>query len=497
MHARPERMPSAIWLDDLGALLGPAGLLRPDQGLTPAEREPYELDWRRRYRGEALAIARPADAGQVQAVVRACAAQGIALIPQGGNTGLVGGSVPDGSGGQLLLNLGRLKRVRAVDPANLTLTADAGCTLAQVQQAAQDHGLLFPLSLASEGSCTLGGNLATNAGGTQVLRYGTARELCLGLEVVTASGALWSSLSGLRKDNTGYDLRDLFIGSEGTLGVITAATVRLYPRPRGQATALAACTSLESAVALLSRARSLLDAGLTAFETMGRLPLDLVAKHHPDIARCTDALREGSVLPAWTVLLENVSTESQEHAQARLQSLLAEAIDAGEITNASLATSDTQRRAFWHLRETIPLAERAEGLMVKHDIAVPTSAIPAFVDQAGQQLQALWPDSRVVCFGHLGDGNLHYNVQPPAVQSAGDALLAFEHQVNQVVFDLVDSFNGTLSAEHGIGQLRRDELARRKPPEAMAMMRAIKQALDPQGLFNPGRVLPVEPPVRP
>ncbi|HIV71455.1 MAG TPA: FAD-binding oxidoreductase [Candidatus Aquabacterium excrementipullorum] len=477
------------WLDDLGALLDPAGLLRPDQGLSPAVCEPFELDWRRRYRGQALAIARPATVEQVRTVVRACAAEGIALIPQGGNTGLVGGSIPDGSGRQLLLNLTRLHQVRGVDPANLTLTVDAGCTLAQVQQAAQDHGLLFPLSLASEGSCTIGGNLATNAGGTQVLRYGTARELCLGLEVVTASGALWSSLSGLRKDNTGYDLRDLFIGSEGTLGVITAATLRLYPRPRGQATALAACDSLHGAVALLSRARAHLDAGLTAFEAMGRLPLDLVARHHPDIARCADSLRRGDQLPPWAVLIEHASTESQDHAEARLQALLGDALDAGEITNASLATNESQRQALWHLRETIPLAERTEGLMVKHDIAVPTSAIPAFVAQAGQQLQARWPDSRVVCFGHLGDGNLHYNVQPPAGQASAEALQSFEHQANQVVFDLVDRFGGTLSAEHGIGQLRRDELARRKPPEALTMMRAIKQALDPQGLFNPGRVL--------
>ena len=486
-------MDTHAWLDDLGAQLGPAGLLRPDQGLSAADREPFELDWRRRYRGHALAIARPATVAQVQAVVRACAAHGVPLVPQGGNTGLVGGSIPDGSGRQLLLNLTRLQQVRAMDPANLTLTADAGCTLAQVQQAAQDHDLLFPLSLASEGSCTIGGNLATNAGGTQVLRYGTARELCLGLEVVTATGAVWSSLSGLRKDNTGYNLRDLFIGSEGTLGVITAATLRLYPRPKGQATALAACSSLADAVALLSRARGLLDAGLTAFETMGCLPLELVARHHPDVSRCTDALRDEGQWPAWTVLIEHASPDSQDHADHRLQTVLTQALDAGEITNASLAGNDTQRRAFWRLRETIPLAERTEGLMVKHDIAVPTSAIPAFVEQAGQALNNRWPASRVVCFGHLGDGNLHYNVQPPADQANGDALLAFEHNVNQVVFDLVGHFQGTLSAEHGIGQLRRDELAARKSPEALAMMRAIKQALDPQALFNPGRVLQPEP----
>ena len=482
-------MDPQAWLNDLGAQLGPAGLLRPEQGMSAAERETFELDWRRRYRGHALAIARPATVAQVQAVVRACAAHGVPIVPQGGNTGLVGGSIPDGNGRQLLLSLTRLHQVRSVDPANLALTADAGCTLAQVQQAAQDQDLLFPLSLASEGSCTIGGNLATNAGGTQVLRYGTARELCLGIEVVTATGAVWSSLSGLRKDNTGYNLRDLFIGSEGTLGVITAATVRLYPRPKGQATALAACSSLTDAVALLSRARGLLDAGLTAFETMASLPLELVARHHPDVSRCTDALRHEGQWPLWTVLIEHASPDSQDHADQRLQTVLTQALDAGEIINASLAGNDTQRRAFWLLRETIPLAERTEGLMVKHDIAVPTSAIPAFVSQAGQQLQARWPDSRVVCFGHLGDGNLHYNVQPPLEQSSGEALLAFEHAANQVVFDLVDRFGGTLSAEHGIGQLRREELARRKPPEAMAMMRAIKQALDPQGLFNPGRVL--------
>ncbi|HET6789571.1 MAG TPA: FAD-binding oxidoreductase, partial [Aquabacterium sp.] len=344
---------------------------------------------------------------------RACAAQGVSIVPQGGNTSLVGGSVPDGSGQQLVLNLQRLRQVRQTDTANLSLTAEAGCTLHEVQQLADAAGLLFPLSLASQGSCTLGGNLASNAGGTQVLRYGTARELCLGLEVVTAQGEIWSGLSGLRTDNTGYDLRDLFIGSEGTLGIITAATLRLYPRPRGQATALVGCGSAAEAVTLLQLARQELDAGLTAFEAMAALPLQLVQRHHPEVA----AVLAGLMLPsassqsAWTVLIENVSHESSEHAQARLHGLLEQALSKGLIHSAALASNQAQQRAMWQLRETIPLSERAEGLMVKHDIGLPTSAIPAFVTRCEHEIAARWRDARIVCFGHLGDGNLHYNVQ--------------------------------------------------------------------------------------
>ncbi len=482
--APPHAPLQADLLAGLRQIVGPEHVLTPDGH----DLDPYVLDWRRRYRGQALAVVRPLNAQQVAQTVRLCAQAGVAIVPQGGNTSLVGGAVPDGSGRQIVLNLGRLRRILAIDADNLTLTAEAGCLLAEVQQAAEAAGLLFPLSLASEGSCTIGGNLASNAGGTQVLRYGTARELCLGIEAVTAQGEIWEGLQGLRKDNTGYDLRDLLIGSEGTLGVITAATLKLYPRPKGLATALLACDSLAGAVAILRRGRDGLDAGLTACELMGRLPLELVRKQHPDAAAVLAPLRAPDT-PAWVMLVEHASSESDNHAQQRLQDLLANAMADGLLANATLAESVAQRAAMWRLRETIPLSERAEGLMVKHDIGVPTSAIPAFVDACGLAITQQWPDARTVCFGHLGDGNLHYNVQPPAEAASGEALLAFEKAVNTVVFDHVARHQGTLSAEHGIGVLRQAELARRKPAVAMSMMRAIKQALDPEGVLNPGRVL--------
>lgn len=479
-------------LDSLRDLLGQAQVLTP-QGANDAEFSRYQTDWRGRYQGHALAIVRPADVDEVAAVVRLCALHGVSIVPQGGNTGLVGGGVPDGSGQQIVLNLQRLRQIREVDPANLSMTAEAGCLLAEVQQAAANVGLLFPLSLASEGTCTIGGNLATNAGGTQVLRYGTARELCLGLEVVTAQGEVWHGLKGLRKDNSGYALRDLMIGSEGTLGIITAATLRLYPLPKGQTTALLACASLSDAIRLLEAARADLDAGLTACEVMGQLPLQLVQRHQPDAAKVLLGLQatpSDTTPPAWTVLLENASNESDEHAQQRMQTVLQMAMDSGLAQMATLAFNQTQQQAMWQLRETIPLAERTEGLMVKHDIGVPTSAIPDFVHNAGQAIQARWPQARIVCFGHLGDGNLHYNVQPPPGHDQGAGLAAFEFEVNELVFDEVMRHGGTLSAEHGVGRLRVEEMGRRQSATALAMMRAIKLALDPGNVLNPGRVLP-------
>ena len=481
-----------LWLDSLADRLGPQGLWRPGRAPSEAQWHAHMQDWRGRYEGQACAIARPATVDDVSWVVRACAAQGVSIVPQGGNTGLVGGGTPDPTGRQLLLSLQRLDRIRALDADNLSLTLEAGCTLARAQAAAADAGLLFPLSLASEGSCTIGGNLATNAGGTQVLRYGTARELCLGLEVVTADGSCWSGLSGLRKNNTGYDLRDLFIGSEGTLGIITAATVRLYPQPTGRATALVSCASLNDAMALLNRCRRRLDSGLTGFEVMAALPLALLGHHRPADASPLAPLREpgrDSTLPPWVVLIEHLSPHSQLQADSDLEQVLADALGAGEVGQAALAHTAQQRAAFWRVRESVPLAEKAEGWMVKHDIAVPTSAIPAFTERTGALISDHHPGARVVCFGHLGDGNLHYNVQPPDGHRDGDALLAFERAINGLVFDQVQAFGGTISAEHGIGQLRRDELARRGDPTGLALMRAIRQALDPHGVFNPGRVI--------
>ncbi|MCV2355915.1 FAD-binding oxidoreductase [Paucibacter sp. B2R-40] len=466
----------AEFLQALRGVLGEAGLL------CEGDLSSYEQDWRRRYEGRALAVARPADTAQVAAVVKLCAAYGVGLVPQGGNTGLVGGSTPDASGEQLLLSLCRMKQVRAIDAANLTMTVDAGCVLQAAQDAAAEQGLLFPLSLASEGSCTIGGNLASNAGGTQVLRYGNARDLCLGLEVVTADGEIWHGLSGLRKDNTGYDLRHLFVGSEGTLGVITAATLKLYPCPKAQTTALAACDSLDAAVQLLVLAQSRAGASLSGFEVMNAVSLGLVKKHFPQ-------LQQALALSPWTVLLELSDTESEAHASAMFESLLEAALEAGVISDAAVAASQAQSQAMWHLRESIPLAQAQEGLNVKHDIALPVSAIPGFVATTDAALLQAFPGVRLVDFGHLGDGNLHYNVQAPEGVPAKDFLSQHEAAINKTVYDAVALHGGSFSAEHGIGQLKREELASRKDPVALHMMRAIKKALDPQGLMNPGRLL--------
>ena len=477
-RAQPEGTPVSrdALLAALRAAVGPA------QVLVDGDLSAWETDWRGRARGKALAVVRPGRTEEVAAVVRACAAHDVAIVPQGGNTGLVLGGVPDDSGTQVLLSLTRLNRVRAIDVDNLTLTAEAGCVLQSLQQAADAVDLRLPLSLAAEGSCTIGGNLATNAGGTQVLRYGNARELCLGLEVVTASGDVWHGLSGLRKDNTGYDLRDLFIGSEGTLGIITAATLKLWPRPAAALTALAACASLEQCVALLRLARGQLDAGLTGFEVMGRSALDLVASHFPALPRpLPDA--------PWTVLLEIADAQSEAHARERLEAVLGAALESGTVDDAVVASSVAQSRALWHLRESIPLAQAEEGLNVKHDISLPVSAIPAFCRETDAALQAGWPGVRLVNFGHLGDGNLHYNVQAPSGAEGSDFLRRHEAAVNALVYDRVQAHAGSFSAEHGVGALKRDVLAERKSPVALAMMRAIKQALDPANRLNPGRVI--------
>ena len=463
-------------LDALGAAVGAPNVL------TEGDLAAWEQDWRKRWRGKALAVVRPGSTAEVAAVVRACAAAGVAIVPQGGNTGLVGGGVPDASGTQVLLSLQRMNRVRGLDAANLTLTVEAGCVLQAAQAAAAEQGLLLPLSLAAQGSCTIGGNLATNAGGTQVLRWGNARELCLGLEVVTAAGEIWEGLSGLRKDNTGYDLRDLFIGSEGTLGIITAATLKLAPQPAATTTALAACPTLQACVALLNLARTRLGAGLTGFEAMNAFSLELVARHFPALPR---------PLPAatWTVLLEQSDVEGPAQARARFESLLEAALEAGCVEDAVVAESVAQSQGLWHVRESIPLAQAQEGLNIKHDISVPVSRIPAFVAEADAALQRAWPGVRLVNFGHLGDGNLHYNVQAAPGADGARFLAEQEHAVNTIVFDVVAAHGGSFSAEHGIGALKRDELAARKSPVALKLMRGIKAALDPQGLMNPGRLL--------
>ena len=443
----------------------------------------YEQDWRQRARGRALAVVRPGSTDEVAAVVRACAARGASIVPQGGNTGLAVGSVPDDSGTQVVLSLRRMDAVRAIDAANLTITVEAGGILQNLQQAAEQAGFLFPLSMASEGSCTIGGNLAANAGGTQVLRYGNARELCLGLEVVTAQGEVWNGLSGLRKDNTGYDLRDLFIGSEGTLGIITAATMKLYPLPAARLIAWAAVPSMQAAVDLLGLAHQHLGAGLTGFEVMTQFALSLVDKHYPQ--QRVPLFRTSP----WCVLLENSDHESEDHARTLFERLLEAALEAGCVNDAVVAESLSQAQALWHIRESIPLAQAEEGLNIKHDISVPVSRIPAFVAETDALLAREVPGVRLVDFGHLGDGNLHYNVQAPEGGDAKAFLREQEERINTLVFDAVARHGGSISAEHGIGSLKAAKLPHYKSPVALRMMRAIKQALDPKGIMNPGRVL--------
>ena len=451
--------------------------------LTDGDLQAWEMDWRKRERGKALAVVRPANTNEVALIVKACVAAQVSLVPQGGNTGLVVGSIPDGTGQQVVLSLQRLRAVREIDPANMTITVEAGCVLQTLQDAAREAGFLFPLSLAAEGSCTIGGNLSTNAGGTQVLRYGNARDLCLGLEVVTAAGEIWHGLSGLRKDNTGYDLRDLYIGSEGTLGVITAATLKLYPLPAARLTAWAAVDSMDAAVALLGLAHQHLGAGLTGFEVMGQFALSLVAQH---FSQLKVLLYETS---AFCVLLECSDQESEAHARVQFERLLEAALESGCVTDAVVAESLAQAKQLWHVRESIPLAQAEEGLNIKHDISVAVSHMSDFVRSTDALLEQEIPGVRLVNFGHLGDGNLHYNVQAP-VGSDGPAFLCdWEDKVNTLVYESVQKFGGSISAEHGVGSLKVEKLEIHKSPVALGLMRVLKTALDPKNIMNPGKVL--------
>jgi FAD/FMN-containing dehydrogenase len=451
-----------------------------------ADKAPFLTDWRKRYRGQAIAVLLPQNVQELASAVAWANANDVVLVPQGGNTGLAGGATPDMHGRTLVVSLTRMNQVRAIDTVNNTITVEAGCILQHVQEAADQADRLFPLSLAAEGTCTIGGNLSTNAGGVQVLRYGNARELCLGLEVVNSKGEIWNGLRGLRKDNTGYDLRDLFVGAEGTLGIITAATLKLFPKPKGQATAVVAVNSPELALELLGLAQTRLDANLTAFELFSAFCLELVLKHYPD---CKPPLPQRS---EQYVLLECSDSLSEASAQEHMQQLLENALELGLITDAAVATSSQQSKALWSLRENISEAQAAEGKNIKHDISVPISSIAHFIRATNAQLQASFPGIRMVVFGHLGDGNLHYNVSPSEANTGAqyeEAFLALQTEINKITHDAVHSFRGSISAEHGLGQLRRDESQRYKTDVEMDMMRAIKKALDPKGLFNPGKVL--------
>jgi D-lactate dehydrogenase (cytochrome) len=449
---------------------------------TAADLAPYVVDWRKRYMGNPLAVAKPATAAETAALVKLCAETRTPIVPQGGNTSLCGASVPDGGGTALVINLSRLNRIRHLDPVNNTITVEAGCVLAAIQQAAQAADRLFPLSLASEGSCEIGGNLSTNAGGVQVLRYGNTRELVLGLEVVLPSGELWEGLRGLRKDNTGYDLKQLFIGAEGTLGIITAAVLKLFPRPRGIAVALAGLDSVERVLQLLAFAQGRAGERLSAFELMSDFAMKLVLKHCPGTQKPFD--RD---YPQY-VLLELSDTQSAEVVTPLLESVLADAMEQGIIIDAVVAQNESQAGALWALRENVSEAQGVESRNLKHDISVPISAIGDFVRVTDAALESAYPGVRPVTFGHVGDGNLHYNIAHP-LSSNEQAWLGEMKAVQRIVHDSVARFNGSISAEHGLGQAKRDEVLRYKSAIEMDLMRSIKQALDPLGIMNPGKVL--------
>ncbi len=457
------------------AIVGPANALT-----SQADIAPFLVENRDLYHGVSNLVLRPQNVDEVSAIMRLASETGTPVVPQGGNTGLVGGQTPDRSGAAIILSLSRMNRIRDVDAVGNTIVVEAGVVLQTIQRAADDVDRLFPLSLGSEGSCQIGGNLSANAGGTAVLAYGNTRELCLGLEVVLPTGEVMHGLKKLRKDNTGYDLRDLFIGAEGTLGVITAAVMKLFPKPRGRSVAFVGTSSPAAALALLSRAKA---AGtLTGFELIARLALEFAVRHIEGVRDPLEARHN------WYVLAEFSSGRSDDDANASMEHFLSAALNSGEAEDAVIAASGTQANSFWHLRENLSWAQKPEGGSIKHDISVPVAAIPEFIAEANRAVEALIPGARFCTFGHMGDGNLHYNISQP-VDADKATFLALWHQVNALVHDIVGNFDGSISAEHGIGQLKRDELSRFKDPVALDLMRRIKAAFDPAGIMNPGKVL--------
>ncbi len=472
-------MASSEILDRARAIVGPSHVLS-----DPADTGPFLADWRARYRGEALGVVRPADAEQVAALVRLCAETGTPLVPQGGNTGVVGGAIPDASGRSLVLCLSRLNRIRAVDPIGDSLTVEAGCTLAAVQAAAEEAGRLFPMSLGSEGTCQIGGTIATNAGGTAVLRYGPMRDLVLGLEVVLPDGTLLNGLRALRKDNTGYALKHLFIGAEGTLGIVTAATLKLFPRPRSSATAFLALPSLEAALRVFARLRGALGDRVTTAEILSDSQLAAVLAHVPGTVRPLAAATP------WYLLAEVTDPMAGLDLAAALEDLLAEGLEDGSVADATIARSHAQAEALWKLRHSVSEANRKSGIVIGHDTAVPVARIPDFVARATAAVEALRPDARVVAVGHIGDGNIHLVViLPDSARTENQPLEATAHAVSAAVHRVAIDLDGTISAEHGIGQSVRDALAAYKGPAEMALMRGIKRLFDPQGIMNPGKVV--------
>ena len=469
--------PTPDLLARFAALVGSGGALT-----DPQATHPYRMEWRDKYLGETPLVLRPQTVGQVSAILALANETRTAIVPQSGNTGLVGGQVPDSSGTEIVLSLDRMTRIRSVDSEGYSLTAEAGAILADVQSAAEAAGRLFPLSLGSEGSCRIGGNISTNAGGTAVLAYGNMRDLVLGLEVVLADGRIWEGLGALRKDNTGYDLKQLFIGGEGTLGIVTAAVLKLYPRPKGQAVAFAALSDPAAALALFNLARDRAGHDLTGFELMPRIGVDFVLRHIPG---SRDPV--GTVAP-WYALLEISSGHSDEAARGAIEDILGTAFEQGVVADAAIAQSLADRNMFWRMRHGMSEAQKPEGGSIKHDVSVPVASVPAFLSEAIAAIEAFIPGCRPVPFGHLGDGNIHFNISQP-VGADKQAFLDRWDEVNALIHGIVARYNGSISAEHGIGRLKRDLLPAAKGPVAMAMMRSIKQALDPNGILNPGKML--------
>ena len=476
---------ASAFAEKLRSIVGDKGLITDDR-----DKHPYLTDWRENYLGTAVAVVRPASSEEVAAVVRLCAAEAVAVVPQGGNTGLVGGGVPHEAGREIVLSLGRMNRILEVDTIGYTMTVEAGVVLKAIQEAAAAHDRLFPLSLAAEGSCTIGGNLSTNAGGVQVLHYGNARQLVLGLEVVTPAGEIWNGLRALKKDNTGYDLRDLYLGAEGTLGIITKAVLKLWPKPKDIATSWIAVSSPEAAVELLSGAHAASEDNVTSCELMSRQGIDFVLKHIPG---ATDPLAERY---DWYVLLEWSSARAR-HAggnggglAAKMEAYLGEAMEKGLVLDAVIAQTEAQSKALWALRENHTEASKQEGPSIKHDISVAVSKIPPFVPEGLAAMTKALPGCRPLVFGHVGDGNLHFNCQAPAGWDKV-RFVQYIEPISGAIYDLVTAYGGSISAEHGIGRIKLEELAHYRSRTELDVMRQLKRALDPHNIMNPGKVIRV------
>ena len=449
-----------------------------------ADLAPHLVENRGLYKGASPLMLKPASTEEVAAIMKLASETGTAIVPQTGNTGLVGGQTPRSGASDIILSLERMSRVRDIDPVANIIVVDGGCILDTVHAEADKVERMFPLSLGSQGSCRIGGNLATNAGGTAVLAYGNMRQLCLGLEVVLPTGEIWNGLRRLKKDNTGYDLRDLFIGSEGTLGVITGEVLKLFPKPRGHQVAFAGLNSPENALKLFDRASTLCGAALTGFELMPRIGIDFTTKHIPGVRDPLDTVHP------WYALIDISTSDTAETAQTMIEDLLEKGFKAGVVQNAVIASSDAQLTALWHMRESMSDAQKPEGGSIKHDVSVPVSKIPVFMAEAEAAVMQALPGARICAFGHLGDGNIHYNISQPVGADKAE-FIARWREINHIVHGIVLTHGGSISAEHGIGQLKRDELADIRPGIELELMRRIKTAFDPAGVMNPGKVVSV------